>query len=585
MVVRVMRTTFFLAVTTALGLAASANAQTTVQMVKQNTSFALDSTSSTSPGRNAHLWAVGDHPNQQWIEIPRGDFFSYQKANSSNPALCLDGGNGGARRQPVVMQVCDAGNLNQQWDKIAVSNGSFRLEKRNTNFSIDGNVGGAKGQDVYLWSSASGNVNQQWRFSGGSAPVTPTPPTTPTPQPAPPGSTFRHRVTFEGESVDITFNPFSSRGPLFSVFEQASNGNLDRVNNVPDVETYIGLVDDHPDAFASALVRNNGEVLATVVFPTTRTWTDVNGTVTEETRDNTPLLPTQFLTMKAGSNLYAADVFFDMAGPFIDEAGGTTRGALEMIEYNMAAINAIFMRDAAVINRIGKIILRTASTRDPYASVTGSSAHLTQLRTLSTTEAEIVPHDLATVISPRIGGGIASVGTVSNGHSANGVRAGGNFTNVTRHELGHNWGVGHYQGGQHIEGKTIMSGNGLSKFASPAIQKILEQRIQRANDHLDNLGNVAPSLPPRAGDDIVRVSGNSSTVIQPLGNDNDVNGDSISVSSVPNQTNAGNTLTRNGNSVTLNVSNTPADGYDWFRYTIEDDTGLTSDGVVHIEID
>ena len=130
-----------------------------------------------------------------------------------------------------------------------------------------------------------------------------------------------------------------------------------------------------------------------------------------------------------------------------------------------------------------------------------------------------------------------------------------------------------------------MSGNGLSKFASPAIQKILEQRIQRANDHLDNLGNVAPSLPPRAGDDIVRVSGNSSTVIQPLGNDNDVNGDSISVSSVPNQTNAGNTLTRNGNSVTLNVSNTPADGYDWFRYTIEDDTGLTSDGVVHIEID
>lgn len=55
--------------------------------------------------------------------------------------------------------------------------------------------------------------------------------------------------------------------------------------------------------------------------------------------------------------------------------------------------------------------------------------------------------------------------------------------------------------------------------------------------------------------------------------------------SIPNQTNSGNTLTKNGNGVTLIVTNTPSDGYDWFRYTIEDDTGLTSDGVVHIEIE
>ena len=81
-----------------------------------------------------------------------------------------------------------------------------------------------------------------------------------------------------------------------------------------------------------------------------------------------------------------------------------------------------------------------------------------------------------------------------------------------------------------------------------------------------------------------RVSRNSSSVIQPPGNDNDVNGDGITLLSIPNQTNLGNSLTKNGNSVTLNVSNN-SDGYDWFRYTIEDDTRLTSDAVVHIEID
>jgi len=123
---------------------------------------ANDGTSTASPGRQVHLWGVNrNHPNQQWIELSRGDYFSYQRMNTS---LCLDGGNGAAKRQPVVLQVCNANNQNQQWDKIGLSNGTFRLEKRNTNFSIDGNNGAERGQDIYLWNSSDSNVNQQWRF-------------------------------------------------------------------------------------------------------------------------------------------------------------------------------------------------------------------------------------------------------------------------------------------------------------------------------------------------------------------------------------------------------------------------------------
>ncbi len=43
-----------------------------------------------------------------------------------------------------------------------VSAETFRLEKRDTNFSIDGNRGAINGQQVYLWNSNSANVNQQW---------------------------------------------------------------------------------------------------------------------------------------------------------------------------------------------------------------------------------------------------------------------------------------------------------------------------------------------------------------------------------------------------------------------------------------
>ena len=569
-----MRATFFLALTAALGVVASANAQTTFNLVKQNTSFALDGTSTASPGRQVHLWGINrNHPNQQWIELSRGNYFSYQKINTS---LCLDGGNGAANRQPVVLQVCNADNQNQQWDKISLSNGSFRLEKRNTNFSIDGNNGAERGQDIYLWNSSNSNVNQQWRFlRDGSEVVTPSD-----------SSTFNHRVTFEGESVDITFTPFSSRGPLFRVVEQNENGGIVDVDNIPEVKTYIGLVDNHPDAFASAVLRDNGEILATVSFPS-RTWRDINGTVTENMRDITPLLPTEVLQQRAGSDLYAADVFLDVANPAIVASGGTTLSVLEMIEYSMTSINAIYMRDAAIFNRIGMILLRSTPSQDPYASSTGTREHYDAFWAAITTAMALATHDFGGVFSNRINGGIATVGTIGSRQaiSANSPWANGNFTNVARHEFGHNWGVRHFQGGQHIEGPTIMSGNALSKFSSPGIQKILEQRTLRASEHLDNLGNVAPSLPPRAGDDLVIVSGNSTTVIEPLNNDNDVNDDDIILLSIPNQTNSGNTLTKNGNRVTLTVTNTPSDRYDWFRYTIEDDTGLTSDGVVHIEIE
>ena len=129
-----------------------------------------------------------------------------------------------------------------------------------------------------------------------------------------------------------------------------------------------------------------------------------------------------------------------------------------------------------------------------------------------------------------------------------------------------------------------MSGNGLSKFVSPCINRIIIERNSVALQHLDKLGNVAPQLPPRAGDDVVSVGVNGSIVIRPLDNDNDVNGQTLSLDEVPSSTHAGNTLSVQGNTVTLNVSKDTSDSYDWFRYTIKDSSGLSSSAVVHIQL-
>ena len=149
--------------------AGSASAQTVI-MQKQGTGFAIDGNRGTSQaGRQVYLWNTdARNVNQQWIEISRGsNTFSYQKNNTS---LCLDGGNGGANRQPIVLQSCSSSNQNQQWRKISTGGNSYRLEKRNASgFSIDGNNGADFRQGIYLWGSNSNNVNQQWEFFSSSS--------------------------------------------------------------------------------------------------------------------------------------------------------------------------------------------------------------------------------------------------------------------------------------------------------------------------------------------------------------------------------------------------------------------------------
>jgi hypothetical protein len=140
-----------------------------VHMQKANsTGFAIDGGNGGANNQPVVLWANSTtNANQQWDEIDRGGgYYSYLKQNTN---YCIDGGNGGANNQLVKLYTYDSANQNQQWKKISVGSNKFVLEKRNAvGFSIDGGNGGANGTQLQLYTTNITNGNQQWLFSNGS---------------------------------------------------------------------------------------------------------------------------------------------------------------------------------------------------------------------------------------------------------------------------------------------------------------------------------------------------------------------------------------------------------------------------------
>ena len=76
-----------------------------------------------------------------------------------------------------------------------------------------------------------------------------------------------HEVTHAGETVSITFEKFSCRGPLFDVVVQSADSD-DFVDHPHDetVRTYLGSVAEHPGAVAAGMIRSGGEILARITF-------------------------------------------------------------------------------------------------------------------------------------------------------------------------------------------------------------------------------------------------------------------------------------------------------------------------------
>ena len=210
------------------------------------------------------------------------------------------------------------------------------------------------------------------------------------------------------------------------------------------------------------------------------------------------------------------------------------------------ATNILYLRDAAILHRVGKVVIRSSSATDPYVAAGGDTGLL--LNEVKNQWNNVIPvgttHDIALVARPGAGGGLAWVGAVgtSTRYSSNATESNGDFSIYWRHEAGHNWGSSHYEGGGNPEGSTIMSNNSLSRFSSSELAKIIAHKATKTSI-LDNLGSYAVALPPRANmDRATFITGNSVT-LDVLANDSDSNGNAIDILSFVSPTPLGGTVT------------------------------------------
>ncbi len=407
---------------------------------------------------------------------------------------------------------------------------------------------------------------------------------------APPPATFTQVISTSSASATVDFTLRPIRSANFGVIVQLADGSY--ANHAADVpRTYLGRVRDRPGAVAAGLLRANGVLWAQISFENGTTWTTKGGVAKGTGSGPTPQWPTVVIGEGgAGSNVCAVEVGIDATYSHFLACGGTPEGVLDSTEFSLMAANLPYLRDAGIENRLGKLVVRADQARDPYQP-DGSDKSLLLQRVRSIWTAGIpmgATHKQASVIHGGLNGGLAYGG--SNGVIGTSLaRAtvdsdGGDFWLVWRHEVGHNWGCGHTEGGGRPEGATIMSGdNALSRFSSADLIKITNHRNSLAG--IQNLGPYPLPLPPRANQDTVSFLRNTPVTMDVLRNDSDMNGDALTMVTSNLTTTLGGSVTRlegagPGGRDMLRYTPPPTmgSGTDWFRYRIRDASGMEAVG-------
>ena len=419
---------------------------------------------------------------------------------------------------------------------------------------------------------------------------------------------------------------YSNRGPNFEVWQQKDDGTFETLT-VPIVGTYIGTLKGVPGSTVSALRFDSGIVYYRATFEDGSEWWS-NGYATRmscnaarnaESRQDCSAPALKYPTFVApaggaGSNIYGAELGIDL--PYHQFSGVHDKdvlSALSVIEYSVNSMNTLYLKEAGIKHEIGRVILRASAAQDPYFaerlptppcastnSCVAGQNNYARLDVLTDQWNNILPgpktHNLALVYNnfnayDGFGGGVANLGQVGNprGYSSNDSDRVSDLSIVGRHELGHNWGVVHYEGNA-PEGDTFMSNNNLNAMSGPEQKVVLDLRNNNIAS-FRNLGPLTRIMPPHASLDSTRVTMND-TVIDVLANDHDANGDSISLVEVDSKSYLGATveLVRGGG----------ADGrdavkyysgklsleqqVDRFEYRIRDSSGLESVSYAYVKV-
>lgn len=285
-------------------------------------------------------------------------------------------------------------------------------------------------------------------------------------------------VTYSSETITMRLHLQSLRGSNFELWSQNAEGNY--VVETPVAErSYLGTVDEYPGAISYGIFQDDGSFRGGVIFDRGGTWWTLDGAVTK-TRGTSPQLAFSAATYTVssghgGTKMYGFDVGVDARYEYYNLRGSNSVAkTFEHIEFSVAAARAMYMHDALLRPYIARVIIRTSSTHCPYFGISGSFLNELQSE-WNNNHAGAIRDLVAGVATDTIGGGFAWVGAVgaSNGFSVNDSDADGDFSVFWRHEMGHNWGLGHYDGGA-PEGKTINSGNQYARMSGPEAELVSE---------------------------------------------------------------------------------------------------------------
>jgi hypothetical protein len=146
------------------------------------------------------------------------------------------------------------------------------------------------------------------------------------------------------------------------------------------------------------------------------------------------------------------------------------------------------------------------------------------------------------------------------------------------HEIGHNWGQGHYNSVRDYTGDNFwhitMTGSGFG-HSTRDVQTALNLRRNQWKGGIEWVEYNA-ELPPHASPDLVTTKTNTPVSVNVLLNDYIGNSNTLSIASFETNTAAGGVVTNLGSGV---LRYTPANnfvGYDLFRYYVAEPSGLKS---------
>lgn len=390
-----------------------------------------------------------------------------------------------------------------------------------------------------------------------------------------------------GTAFPATFQKFSNRGPAMQVQQQVDGGGFTTFA-AGGVATYLGTLDGNTDAVAAAVVLADGSLLYQVVFTDGEHWINEGGS-TEMRRPGVTTYALPFVTPVAGGTasglLRSVEVGVDVPSHvYSAQYQADPERAVRLIEYSLLATNLLYMRQAGIQHRLARVILRTSAAADPYAPLRapdpacGVDTHCKFLDELSRQWRDLLPagnEDMALVLREVGGAGLADVASVASprGYSSNDFSAIGDFSIVWRHEAGHNWSLGHFEGGT-PEGSTMNSGNFIAKMSGPEAALVATLR-RRQSASLEDIGPLALPISPHAATDSVLLPVSRSSIDVPvLANDHDANGGALQLQAVTPLANAlGTQATRVGNSIRIQRQSADTSGFDVYEYRIGSPTG------------